>query len=126
MSKSVGKCVKNKICSAKIYLFCPHKYITQSSGKRSSLDESILNATDFEIRSSEDHKCSTDQSSLNEEIFQWMKSKVSDTFISLATPHLVKETLTILAIENFGRELVRRAEIKDMFALTFNSNILSP
>lgn len=117
----IGKCVKNKHCSAKIYLNCPEGYIKQEAGKRSTLDESVLNATNLDILSSEDHKCSFDQSSLNEEIFGWMKTKVSDTYISLATPHLVKETLTILAIEKFGSQLVRRAAIKDMIAFTLNS-----
>ena len=64
----IAKCVKNKHCSAKIYLNCPERYIKQEAGKRSTLDESVIDAINLNIHSSEDHKCSFDQSSLNEEI----------------------------------------------------------
>lgn len=117
----IGKCIKNRDCDAKIYLLVADRFIDQTPGKRSKLHETILDLSNLDIQSTENHKCTLDKTCLNEEIFSWMKNRISDTYIQLATPHLIKETVTRLAINNFGKDLVRRAEIKDMIA--WNSNI---
>ena len=89
------------------------EYILQTSGNRSYLSENVLQISDVTLQKVEDHVCNITQKSLNEEIFGWMKSQLTDDFYLYASPYLIKETLISLAIANFGDDLVRKAAIKD-------------